>query len=184
MKRKIKLNEGLFVPIMGDGAIASESTAEGRAIPVLILDCKNHKELVNHIHIHEHSPPGDVLCTWAANKRYAFLIFEFYRPTQVKVGVKFDLVTEGGLADAIVQSQGVYIQPAESGKTVAEGLENPKILVEVNPKTKLPDWDERLLKILMRQMKKEGLSKREAKNASYEFLCRTREFWKLRMEGA
>lgn len=184
MRKKIKIADSHFVPIVGDGAIAITDAAEGRSIPVLILNCENHRELLNLIYLHENSPPGDVMCTWGANKRYAFLLLDFSRPSKVKVGLKFNLESQGGLADGIVQSQGVYIQPSESGQRVSEGLDNPKILIEVSPKTKLSDWDERLLTAIGDRLKRNGMPRKQATVVAKEFLNRTREIWGLRMHNA
>lgn len=183
MKKKFKFNDCHFVPIVGDGAIASYDTAEGRAIPVLILDCSNHRELLNLIYTHQNTPPGDVSCTWGINKENAYLLFDFTRPSEASCGVYFNLENQTSLADGIVHAQGVILQPSESGTKVIEGLNQPKILVEVSPKTKLPDWDKQLLKAIQRKMRREGLPRQHAKNASKEFLARTRELWTLRMKS-
>ncbi|QTN41445.1 hypothetical protein [Marinobacter salsuginis] len=181
MRRKTKMADSHFAPIVGDGAIAHGSTADGRAIPVVVVDCANHKELLNLVHLHVSSPPGDADCTWGANKKHAFLLFSFTKPSVVQFGLMFDLQSQANLADGIVQSQGVYIQPSEFGSRVSEGLDGPKILVEVSPKTKLPDWDERLIKAVSQKMRHKGMSKRQAKEAAKEYLKRTREIWSLRM---
>jgi len=186
MKKK-KTEENICVPIVGDGAIATSDTAGGRVIPVLVLDCKNHKQLLNCIYLHENTPPGDVVCTWgtkAFNSKYAFLLLKFSKPSEVEIALKFDLDTQAGIADGIVQSNGVYLQPKESGSRVVEGLDNPKILVEVSPKTKLNNWDELLLKRVVKRMKKKGMSRKQAKKAASDFLNRTREMWGLRMKQA
>lgn len=186
MKNK-KIEEKICVPIVGDGAIAIGGTAGGRVIPVLILDCDNNKELLNCIYLHENTPPGDVVCTWgtkAFNSKYVFLLLQFSRPSEVEVVLKFDLDTQRVLADGIVQSNGVYLQPKESGKRVIMGLDKPKILIEVSPETKLERWDEILLKRISRKMKKSGMSRRQANIASLEALARSREMWGIRMKDA
>ncbi|MCD1632115.1 hypothetical protein [Marinobacter shengliensis] len=181
MKRKTKMDDSHFVPIVSDGAIATGGTADGRAIPVLVVDCENHKEVLNLVHLHTDSPPGDVNCTWGINKKYAFLLFSFSKPSEVNFGVKFDLQSQANLADGIVQSQGVYIQPSVFGKRVAEGLDSPKVLVEVAPRTKIPDWDEWLVKAMTKKMRSHGMSRRQAKEAAKDYFQRTRELWALRM---
>jgi hypothetical protein len=109
------------------------------------------------------------------------LLFSFSKPSEVNFGVKFDLQSQANLADGIVQSQGVYIQPSVFGKRVAEGLDSPKVLVEVAPRTKIPDWDERLVKAMTKKMRSHGMSRRQAKEAAKDYFQRTRELWALRM---
>lgn len=140
MKNKA-IREDILVPIVGDGAIATHATAEGRTIPVLILDCDRHKEFLNLIYLHENSLPGDVICTWCIKRfdsQTIFLMLEFERPSMVRIMFHFDLARQALLADGIVQSRGVYLQPKESGQRVSEGINQPKILVEVHPETTPP----------------------------------------------
>lgn len=184
MRRRTKLADSHFVPIVGDGAIANGGTADGRAIPVLVVDCENHKAVLNLVQLHVSSPPGDVTCTWGINKKHAFLLFSFSKPSELSFGVKFDLQNQANLADGIVQSQGVYLQPSVFGAKVAEGLDNPKVLIEVAPRTKLPDWDDRLIKAIALKMRKYGMSRRQAKEAAKDYLQRTREVWAFRMGDA
>lgn len=184
---KISIPESIVVPIVGDGAIAMGSTADGRVIPVLVLDCSEHREFLNLVYAHENSPRGDVMCTWGQkrfNSRYVFLFLQFARPAAVEIALVFDLDQQASLADGIVQSHGVYLQPKESGSRVMEGLDKPKILVEVSPETKLPNWDELLLGRVHKLMKREGMSRKQAAAASKEFLSRTREIWGMRMADA
>ncbi len=178
--RKTKFEDDFFLPIVGNGAIASGDTAEGRNIPVLILDCVSHKNIINLIQLHQDSMPGDVLCTWGINKKYAFLILQFERPVSVKFGIKFDLETQGSLADGIVQSCGVYIQTGKRGDSIVNNLDSAKLLVEVPPRTKIPSWDEKLTGAISKRLRKEGLSRKEARLASKQFLERMREIWGYR----
>jgi len=186
MKNKA-IREDILVPIVGDGAIATHATAEGRTIPVLILDCDRHKEFLNLIYLHENSLPGDVICTWCIKRfdsQTIFLMLEFERPSMVRIMFHFDLARQALLADGIVQSRGVYLQPKESGQRVSEGINQPKILVEVHPETTPPNWDSLLLKAICKCMKRAGLSRSQANDASKEFLMRGREIWGLKMKHA
>lgn len=185
--KRIAIRTDILVPIVGDGAIATRARAEGRTIPVLILDCDRHKELLNLIYLHENSLLGDVTCSWAVKKfdsRIVFLLLDFERPSTVRAVLQFDLARQALLADHIVQSRGVYLQPKESGSRVSEGIDQPKILVEIHPATKLPNWDSLLLKAIRKRMRREGLTRSQAKAASEGFLKRGREFMGLRMEDA
>lgn len=182
--KKTKIEDDFFLPIVRDGAIATGSMAEGRNIPILILNCEKNINVLNLIQLHEESSLGDVLCTWGINKKYAFLILEFERPVSVKFGVKFDLETQGSIADGIVQSNGLYIQSGNMGDTIVSNFDDTKLLIEVPAKTKLPNWDEKLTAAISKRMRREGLSRKEAKNASKQFLERMREIWGYRMKNA
>lgn len=171
------------IPIFKDGAIASTETANCRLIPILILDCENHKELFNLIHIHQNTPPGDVVSKWGVkrlNSRHVYLDLTFLKPVEYYAVFKFDLRKQSALADGIVQARGVYLQPRESGEKVLDGINEPKILIEIPPGTTLKDWDTRLAKNIVKNLKNEGLSKKESKAVAKEYLRRTREIWGIR----
>lgn len=184
---KISIDEKLCVPIVGEAAVATESIAGGRMIPALTLDCSNHQELLNLLNLHGDAEPGDATCTWAITNSFfkpvdAFLLIEFTKPSSVKFALEFDLSKYGNVADGIVQSNGVYLmaQTNNSTKPLLDD-KSPKVIVEVHPNTKLPNWDKVLLKVIKKNMKKKGMSNKEAKQASHEFLQRTREVWGFRM---
>ncbi len=181
MRKKGKIANEKIVPIISDGAIATNGTADGRAIPVLILDCKNHKSLLNHIYLHQNTLPGDVISKWGANKQSAYLMLNFSRPTELDVVLKFNIGKQGNLIDGIMRSQGVYLQPSESGLKVSEGMSNPKIIIEVPLATKLPDWDKTFLKAITQRMKHEGgMSRKIAHEAATEYISKMREMWAIR----
>ena len=186
MKKNKSSNFSDCIPIVGDGAIATIDTGEGRLIPVVILDCENHKEFLNLINIHQHTPPGDARSTWGYkrfNRRFVFLILEFSKPSEIEISIRFDLLKQPALADGIVQARGVYLQPSKYGRRVLDGLASPKIMVEIPSLTKLNNWDELLIKQLTKKLKKKGLSKKEATLVAKEHLIRMREMWGRRMRN-
>lgn len=149
---------------------------------MLILDCENHKQLSNLISLHkELSYPGDAISRWSINRlkaQYVFLSLKFMKPMEYEVTIKFDLQKQCILADGIIQSQGVYIQSSESGVYMRESLDEPKILIEVPTEGVLPNWDNIIIKQIIKRIKKDKLTKeKNIKLAAHEILQRTREVW-------
>ncbi|MCK7598087.1 hypothetical protein M0G74_12465 [Microbulbifer sp. CAU 1566] len=177
LKKKSKYSDNHFVPVVRTGGIATAELGEGRLIPVLILDCKNHKSLLELIYLHEDSPPGDVKCTWGANSKFFYLLFDFSRPTEVSCGVKFEISSQWRVADGIVRAKGVYLQPIDSGENVLAGIHNSKVLVEVSPEAKMEDWDARIIKFLRKKLRKNGFTRKDSISASKSTLDENREFW-------
>lgn len=187
MRNKLALDEKIIVPIVKDAAIATQSIGGGRMIPLLTLDCSNHKELLNLFQLHsEATLPGDATCTWGISfkllePKLAVLIIEFTRPLEIKFALSFELNKYGGVADGIIQSRGLYIQPMQNLQNETLIInEQGNILIEVHPNTMLPKWDNYLLKVIRKKLKKQGFSRKEAITVSFEFLERTREIWKFR----
>ncbi|MDG9757817.1 hypothetical protein N7365_06865 [Pseudomonas sediminis] len=168
-----------YIPLVSDGAIASPDIGDGRLIPVLILDCSNHPAFLNLVRVHQQTPPGDVISRWGYgrfNKRFVTLNLRFLKPVELEASIRFDLRMQPALADSIVQAKSVYLQPLESGSRVIEGMDKPKIVIEIPPQTKLPNWDAMLLKQIEIKMKKDGMSRRSVKSAARQHLERIREF--------
>jgi hypothetical protein len=167
------VHEKKLVPIVGDGAIGNPDWADGRLIPVLILDCKDHKALENLILSHKGIPPGDVTVMWGwklFSKKQVFLSFKFHRPVETSVTVGFDVAQKGSVVDWIINVRGVYLQPLSSGKKVSEGLENPKILVEVPSEATFPNWKDIYSRHLEKLYVKRGLPRSQAKKAVNQHL--------------
>ncbi len=184
MKKLRDIPDSVIVPIVSDGAIATYAIGDGRMIPVLIVDCTEKVELRDHIYAHEESEAGDVTVTWATLKRdkaKVALLLEFSKPSVLEVVLQFNIKNQGGLVDGILHSNALYLQPADSGMKVAEGLGKPKILVEIPDTGFLPDWEKLYTHFLVKRFKRSGLSKKDAINAAKEHKSELRELWCRRM---
>lgn len=167
-----------YVPIVGDGAIGDPAFGNGRIIPVLIVDCSAHPPLEDLILAHRDTPPGDVRTAWSwhlLSKKKVYLTFEFERPIETAVTLTFDVAKQGGIVDCIINVRGVYLQPLSSGKKVSEGMQSPKILVEVPPSSTFPTWKDTYRRSVERAYLERGLSKKQAKFAAEEHIKRQRE---------
>jgi hypothetical protein len=181
-----KIDKKLIVPIVGDGAIAIHGLADGRMIPVLVIDCGLHAPLYDSILIHESTPPGDVDVTWfhrILGRKHAYLRLEFRRPVETTVIFCFQLPKQAILVDGIIRARGVYLQPLQSGRTVSEGLHQPRILVEIPSGAIFPEWTEMHRSVLAKSYRKLGASRREALKLAQEHLKNNAEIWSKRMRG-
>lgn len=173
VREKLKL-----VPLVGDGAIGDPDWGDGRLIPVLILDCAAHPPLEDLILAHKDTPPGDVTTTWGwklFSKNQVFLTFRFHRPVETSATVAFDVASQGGIVDCIINVRGVYLQPLTSGTRASEGIGKPKILVEVPAASTFPPWKNIYLKSLETSYRRRGLSKSQATSAARDHIARLRE---------
>lgn len=180
--KKEKVSRSEFVPIVGDGGIACSDVGEGRFIPVLILDCANKKDLYDLILIHGNTPPGDVTTTWALrrfDKKHIYLKLEFARPAVVVAYISFTLEKYAGLVEGIMKSRAVYLQPQQSGSKVIEGIDKPKIVVEVT--SKLDKWPSIYCDAVETKYRKAGHGRKQAKVLAREYMSRSSELWSRRM---
>jgi len=182
---KIELQH--LVPIVGDGAIGHPNWGDGRLIPVLIVDCTNHPALHDLILIHSETPPGDVVTRWGRSifdKKHVYLTLTFARPVATSASFCFNVTKQGGLVDLIINTRGVYLQPLTSGAKVLEGMDRPKIIVEIPSSATLPGWEDIYQRSLVKGYRKHGYSRAEAKEATTQHLARIRELSSMRMPRA
>jgi hypothetical protein len=175
---RLTIEDCVFVPIVGDGAIGDPRVLGGRLLPVLIVDCSGHRPLEELIFAHEHTPPGDVVASWGwkfFSRKTVFLTLRFARPIETVACLAFDVGSQGGLVEWIVNARAVYLQPRSSGKVVSEGMEKPKILVEVPASATFPIWKDLHRKTLEKIFIKRGLSRQQAREAVQEYLARMHE---------
>ncbi|MDP2820226.1 MAG: hypothetical protein Q8O29_18510 [Polaromonas sp.] len=180
---KGKLDSKRFVPIVSDGGIGHPDIADGRIIPVLVIDCVNHPQLYDLILIHEHTPPGDVIIKWGRNlfhKKHAYLTLEFQQPVKNSITICFALSNQTILVDGIIRSRGVYLQPLQSGCKVSDGLQKPKILIEVPPSATFPSWDKLHRAALLKRYAGTGLSNAQLKELVEQRMQHSAELWMAR----
>lgn len=162
------------IQIVRDGAIAMPDIGDGRLIPVLIVDCDSRRDLYDMVRTHQDTPPGDVTVTWARkllSKKCVYLFIDFKKPVETQATIEFDIAKYGGTADLIINARAFYFQPKDSGERVLDGLDKPKILIEVPYEAKLDDWDEILSNHLIKRFREQGATKKEAIEAAKNHLA-------------
>lgn len=185
MKNKISITNSECLDLVADGAIANPVTADGRLIPVIILNTEVDKRLLNLVTIHRDSPPGDVESRWAVkrfSKKFVYLVLKFEKPVELRIAVRFEVDKNSNLIDGIIHSRGVYVQPGKPGDKLSHNVGAPKILVEIPKRTTFEKWDVMLQKHVEKVLKKEGVSRKELKTAVPEYISTRRSVWGGRMK--
>jgi hypothetical protein len=177
--------EGEPVPIVSDAAVATQGTADGRIIPVLILDTSLRPDIEDMIKAHKHVSAGDAKSAWSVPSKFNInkisLILTIIKPSRCVILIEFNIVRQGGVVDQIIQAQGVYIQPGKKGDRLSTTMDHDRILVEVPSKHFRREWDKIFYKALVKDFKGKGLSKSDAKIASNGFVKEWREFGSKRI---
>jgi len=175
------------VPIVSDAAIASKGIADNRIIPLLILDTSLRPDIEDMIKTHKLiGKSGDVVSMWSPSSKFRInkitLILSFTKPSLCNIFIPFDIINQGGILDQIIQVQGLYIQAGIKGDRLSTTFNKERILVEVPSKHFREEWNKIYYKVLVKDMKKKGISKKRAKRAASSFLKEWREissksFW-------
>jgi hypothetical protein len=169
--------------IVEDGLMSSESLAEGRFIPVIVIDVQGNKEIEELIKLHNNIVSGDVTMTWAkdfySRKKIIFRL-AFHKPMEVVFGIEFKLDSDYSIIDGMIESKGLALQTGKKGEKVSSKLEDPKILIEVPEMGFKEKWNEMLLSTVRKNIRKKGASKRESLVLAKNHIVEMRKFWKMR----
>jgi hypothetical protein len=173
------------VRIVWDAAIATTIIGDGRLIPLLIIDASERPDVSELVRIHKHLPLGDVICQWGdldAGDGKIDLFLRFERPVELVLILQFDVVRQGGLVDYILIAKAVYIQPGREGDRFVASMDNPRILVEIPDTGFQEEWNRMFHKHILLDLRRRGLSRKEAKLAATRFIEEWREFGRFRMK--
>ena len=187
-KRAVYLNdprERAIVPIVSDAVMLSVGVAEGRAIPVLILDTSLRPDIDDVVRAHEHLGPGDATTSWVSaglfHRRHLKLIVEFKRPQRCVIILEFDIARYGGVIDQIVHSELFYIQPGRPGDRLRNTMNRPRVMIEIPSEAFRPHWYLIWPRELERDFKKRGMPRSEIAGAVSSLISEWRELWAKRM---
>lgn len=183
--QKATIDRFLIVPVLADAAIAGAGVAEGRLIPVLLLDTSSRPEVAELIRVQNHLPPGDVSAQWGkieGDDDSVLLSLRSLQPIDVAVVLVFSIEEQAMLIDAIVTSGAVYLQAATPGDRLVTTMDANRMMVEVAASDFQPIWDkllqERMLTVMAKRL---GVSRRKARPAAEQLIAEIRRFTRLRM---
>lgn len=156
--------------LVSDAAIMSVYIANGKTIPLIILDTTNHKDIEEAISFHGSVQHGHVKTIWgkSTDNKVTGLIFTFIDPVPKEFVVAFDTRKQWGLIELIINSQLLYIQPGKPKDRVSNTMDAQRLLVEV-PSTHFADeWQKIFTEIMTKYFRKQGLSIKKAKSATID----------------
>ena len=184
--RNVKLPSNLIVPIVGEGAIAGRGVAEGRLVPVAIVDARLHPRVSEFIRAHSViDEPGDVQSQWSSirnDKNTIALHLWFSRPIELECVLLFDIQDHAILVDALLRSQAIYIQAGEPGDVPSGTMDEPRVFIEIPAGGFRPVWDQLLEDRMTVVMAHEtGLSRRKARPLAVRLIQELAKVTDIRM---
>jgi hypothetical protein len=171
------------VRVVAGGYLASPSLADGRVMPVLILDVSERPDVIHLIEAHKHLSPGDVDSDWiliAGRSESVGLWLRFRRPVECEVVIAFDTGSQCTLIEIIQISHACFLQPGQLGDRLSSTPNAPKIFVEVPVEVFRKRWDKLYHKSLTDRLHAEGLTRREAKLAARTAILENRKLLTMR----
>ena len=184
--RKTKIEKSLIVSIVGDGAMAGPTVADGRLLPLLIVDTAGRPDIAELIRVHRHLPSGDVVSQWGGKVEgdddTVLLSLHFLRPMDLSVALIFSIEKQAMLVEAMLTGGGVYLQAGNGKDRLVTTLDANRMFVE------LPDgafgsvWpkllQDRMTAVTARRL---GVSRRKARPAAERLVGEIRRLAAFRM---
>ena len=184
--QKTSIDRRLLVPIVADGAIAGP-VADGRLIPVLILDTHARPDVAEAIRLHRHFPQGgDATSQWGSSRDdddRVMLDLQFEAPVEVRLVIPFSIETQGILVDSIVSTGAVYLQAGQPGDRLREKMFAPRVLVEIPETGFQPEWERLFLRRMTHVIARlAGMGRRRALPLAQKFIAELRVGMALRLQ--
>lgn len=166
-----------IVPIVSDAAIATGAVGDGRLIPLVILDTTNRPDLIDFFKAHDKMPPGDVDSAWASIEGFSdhlALWLKFKKPFETEAVFNFELMEHGLAVDLAMRGRAIYLQAGKPGDRLYREMDAPRIVVELGAEMPKQQWEEVWQKAIKNRLRKEGLSRKDSRRMSPEYMERVR----------
>jgi hypothetical protein len=169
------------VPIVADGAIMTEGVADGKLLPLIILDTSARPDIEDLVLAHQDpNVSGDVTTSWLKqswrDRSELRLLLEFVQPVACVGVVAFNLSRYAGFVDQIVQNEGLYIQLGRPGDRLKNTLTAPRMVVEIDCDDFRRFWEPIFLREAAKKLRPGGMRERDVKAAAPQFVQEWRAF--------
>ncbi len=133
MKKKTVFRENECVNVVNTALITKADVADGKQIPLVIIDTSNNDNIKNTIKSHVESESGEMVITWGMtkDKEYVILALDSLQPIVARVCIVFDLKNHFATIDKVLKTNLLYIQCGKVGDRVLTEEEPVRILVEI-----------------------------------------------------
>lgn len=131
--KKIVFNGEECVNVVDTALITRVDVADGKHIPLVIIDTSNNEKIKNVIKCHVESESGEMVTTWGMtkDKEYVVLVLDSVHPIVSRLCIVFNLKEQYATIDRILKTNLLYIQCGKEGDRVFTPEEPIRILVEI-----------------------------------------------------
>lgn len=166
-RNKVRVDTNIVVRVVANGAIAGQ-VRDGAALPVLVVDATTLPEIADAIRAAEFEPDGDVRTIWSRERRTGapFLEVELIRPVPVRFVIAFEIPEQALLIDTTLEARSFYLKAGGPDATFESTFADPSIIVDVPPTEFNASWPGMYKRILMDQLRRDGLPVRAARSAA------------------
>ncbi len=154
--------------LVGDGALSIPNVADGRIIPVLILDTSGREDVDEYVRIHQPGLSGDASTQWG-RRRFGskrFLIVRSLRPVEISMLIELDAERNAQLINFILKAEAFYLQPGKPGDKLSDSVSKPKVLIGVPDTGFAGQWRREYASRIVAKFRRMGLRRSAAKDAA------------------
>lgn len=164
--RKVKSQkDDISTEVVASAAIANVGVANGRNIPVVIVESDSDKKIEKLITTHQAVSNGSCTSQWGitVGNEYVILVLTFSTPVEQKLFLFFDVIKYGIIVNQILYSKCMYLMTGNKDTKFSEHLNEPRILLEIPCDDFEGEWKKIYKKEFSKFLqKKHKLAKREA----------------------
>lgn len=173
-----------LVTIVADGLVSTAMVADGRMLPVLIVDTRDRPDVDEYVRVHANAPNGDVRVQWAHAPELdtVVLLLSFERPLVMHLRIGFRLAAHQGiLVEQILAMGGFYLLAGRDGDRLKTTMTRQRIIIEAPDTGFRPIWDKIFHRHTMKVLQARGLGRAQAKAAAHEAIAMMRKTGQFRM---
>jgi hypothetical protein len=172
------------LPIVHDAAVATPGIAEGRLVPVLIVDAADRPDVAKLVHAHKYYGQGDADLQWGRLRdapESVALFVDFQRPGRTFVVLQFEIPKQWVIVDRILKGKGFYLQLGNPGDRFIGNETASRIFVSVPELGFDDEWEKLLVKAVTNDLRLRGLKRQEAARTARDSIALTRQTLDIRM---
>ena len=141
-KPKLAEEGTIIASVTGTAALSVIGVANGRTVPVVIIQPDEEKIIDAAINAHSGISGGTCESQWGCtyDRNTILLHLEFTTPVAVKIIIPLDIIGNGATIDQIIHTQCMYLMTGEPGTKLSQNLRKERILLEVPSRDFVNEW--------------------------------------------
>lgn len=164
-------NKGdICAKVVNTAALSISGIANGRTIPVVILQSDPDQKIDTAINGHIGIPTGNCLSQWGRtwNGEKILLHLELSSPVAISILIPFDIIGNGPTIDQIIHTQCLYLMTGAPGTKLSENLDKARILLEIPSREFASEWQKMYKKRYCKHLRKTYHISRKASESVFE----------------
>lgn len=135
--------DDILTRVVATATIACEGVANGRNIPVTIVESDVDGIINDLIITHKSVKNGNCESQWGVTEGYEYVILSlsFSSPIEQKIILFFDVIKYGIIVNQILYAKCLFLMTGDSKTKFSEHMGDPRILLEVPCDDFQEDWN-------------------------------------------